>query len=107
MSGPLPVQSTPHPCPWEVQELGYIQFSPGTLLPLRPHTNPHSNHVSLCPPGLPKAKSTLNRDAWEFYLSDYPDRCFVGSIINLIDMGASISHLGPSRSQNCKNLQSV
>jgi len=49
----------------------------------------------------------LNREAWGSYLSDYPDRCFVDSILNIIDVGASIGHLGPSRSQNCKNLQSA
>ena len=79
----------------------------GTLPPLHPNTNPHSNHVSLCPPGLTSIVSTLKRDTWEYYLSEYPDQSFVDSILNIIDVGASIGHMGPSKPQMCKNLQSA
>ena len=107
MSGPLPIQSTPCPCPQDRQESNLTQFLPGALPPLRPNTNPHLNLTPLCPPGLPKAESTCNREAWKFYLSEYPDRCFVDSILNIIDMGTSIGHLGPSIFQICKNLRSA
>ena len=87
--------------------VNFYTFLPGALPPLHPNTNPCLNLTLLCPPGLPKAESTLNREAWKFYLLDYPDRCFLDSILNIIDVGTSIGHLVPSRSQICKNLKSA
>jgi len=40
------------------------------------------------------AISPLNRDAWNFHLADYLDRKFVDAILNIIDVGASIGHMG-------------
>jgi len=51
------------------------------------------------------AISPLNRDAWNFHLADYPDREFVDAILNIIDVGASIGHVGLLKSQSCRNLR--
>src|SRR5882724_11785980 len=40
-------------------------------------------------------------------LFDYPDHEFVNAILNIIYVGASIGHLGPQKSQLCKNLKSA
>jgi len=56
-------------------------FMAGALLPLLPNTNPHSKHIALCPPGLSSIISTLKRDAWEYYLSEYLDWSFVDFIL--------------------------
>src|SRR5882724_7641496 len=61
----------------------------------------------MCPPGLPKAYSPLIREAWDSFLADYPDRKFVSSLLNIIDVGASIGHSGLPISQLCKNLRSA
>src|SRR5882724_6961759 len=79
----------------------------GALPPLYPRTNPRSNHVALCPSGLPSIVSTLKRDTCEYYLSEYPDQSFVDSILNIIYVGACISHMVPSKPQMCKNLRSA
>jgi len=65
----------------------------GALPPLFPNTNPRSNHVALCPSGLPSVVSTLKRDTWEYYLSEYLDWSFVDFILNIIDVGASMGHM--------------
>src|SRR5882724_9806648 len=106
MSGPLPVESTPCPFPQDVQEMQFHISLAGNIPPFFPNTNPQSNLTSSCPPGLPKVKSMLNRDVWHFYLVDYPDCVFVDFLLNIIDIGASIGHMGPPKSQYCKNLQS-
>jgi len=61
----------------------------------------------LCPPGLPHTISPLNRDTWESHLSDYPNKEFVEAILNIIDVGASISHLGSPKNQSCNNFKSA
>lgn len=53
------------------------------------------------------AHSPLNRAAWDLHLVDYPERDFVDAILNIIDVGASIGHSGPPKSQSCKNLKSA
>ena len=53
------------------------------------------------------AISPLNRDAWNFHLSDYLDHKFIDAILNIIDVGASIGHMGPPKSQLCRNIRSA
>src|SRR5882724_4121453 len=98
----------PSPCPSQrdVQILNK-DFPAGPASPPHPNTNPHCNHLALCPIGLPKAFSPLNRDAWDLHLVDYLDHEFVNAILNIIDVGPSIGHLGPQKSQLYKNLKSA
>src|SRR5882724_3448670 len=63
--------------------------------------------MALCPPGLPEATSPLIREAWRSHLTDYPDSEFMNTILNIIDVGASIGHSGPQISQSCNNLRSA
>jgi len=79
----------------------------GALLPLLPNTNPHSKHIALCPPGLSSIISTLKRDAWEYYLSEYLDWSFVDFILNIIDVGASMGHMALLNLKCARNLQSA
>jgi len=72
-----------------------------------PNTNPHCNHLALCLASLPPAISTLNRAAWNYYLTDYLDHDFVDMILNIIDVGASVGHLDLPKIQLCKNLRSA
>ena len=62
---------------------------------------------SLLTPGLPKAYSPLIRDAWDLLLTNYPDHEFVSSLLNIIDVGESIGHLGLPMSQLGKNSMSA
>jgi len=98
----------PSPCPSlrDVQIMN-TKFPAGAPPHTHPNTNPHCNRLALCPPGLPTAISPLNRDAWNFHLTDYPDREFVNAILNIIDVGASIGHVGLLKSQSCRNLRSA
>src|SRR5882724_3621379 len=61
----------------------------------------------IMPSGLPAAVSPLIREAWNFHLTDYPDHKFMSAILNIIHVGASISHLGPQTLQSCNNLRSA
>src|SRR5882724_9950306 len=70
------------------------------------NTDLHCNCLALCPPGLPKASSPLIREAWNLFLTDYPECKFVSGLLNIIDVGASIGHLGLPISQSCKNIRS-
>jgi len=103
---PSIVHPSPHPSPGDVQ-IKNFKFIAGPTPPTQPNTDPHCNHWDLFPPDLPHTISPLNRDAWESYLSDYPDREFMDTILNIIDVGASISHSGLPKSQLCKNLRSA
>ena len=53
------------------------------------------------------AISPLNRDAWNFNLADYLDHKFINMILNIIDVGESIGHMGLLKSQLCRNLRSA
>ena len=72
-----------------------------------PNTNPHCNHLALCLASLPPAISTLNRAAWDSYLTGYLNHKFVDVILNIIDVGASVGHLDLPKIQLCKNLRSA
>src|SRR5882672_10706180 len=100
------VHPSPHPSPNDVQ-IKNFEFIAGPAPPTRPNTDPHCNLRALCPPGLPHTYSPLNRDGWELHLSDYPDQEFMDAILNIIDVGASIGHLGPQKNQSWKNLRSA
>src|SRR5882672_4986300 len=100
------VHPSPRPSPKDVQ-IKKFEFIAGPAPPTRPNTDPRCNCQALFPPGLPHTYSPLNRDAWESHLSDYQDQTFVDAILNIIDVGASISHLGPPKNQLCKNLRSA
>src|SRR5882724_9421235 len=80
-----------------------------TLFPVgsTPPTHPNCNHLASCPAGLPPAISPLDRDAWASNLEDYPDREFVDTLLNIIDVGAYIGHTGKHKSQSCSNLRSA
>src|SRR5882724_4824111 len=86
--------------------MNYV-FPAGAPPPARPNTDPRCNSMALCPPDLPTAKSPLIRDAWRSYLADYPDSEFVSTILNIIDVKASIGHSGPQIFQSCNNLRSA
>ena len=60
----------------------------------------------IMPCWLPKAFPPLNRDTWVFTSRRLP-RPQVCDILNIIDVGASIGHLGPQKPQSCKNLKSA
>ena len=100
------VHPSPHPSPGDVQ-IKNIDFIAGAAPPIHTNIDPHCNFLALCPLGLPHTISPLNRDYWEFDLSDYPDREFVDAILNIIDVGASRGHLGLLKIQLCNNLRSV
>ena len=52
--------------------------------------------------------SMLRRDAWAFFLQDYPDRVFIDAILHIIDHGCDIGFLGDQNiSQLCSNLSSM
>ena len=97
---------SPHPSHRNVQNVNNI-FPVGKNPPICPNTDLHCNCLALCPPGLPKASSSLIREAWYLLLADYPDCEFVNGLLNIIDVGAFIGHLGPPISQSCKNLRSA
>src|SRR5882724_11724011 len=100
------VHPSPRPSHRDVQNINTI-FPAGKNPPIRPNTNLCCNRLAMCPPGLPKAKSPMIREAWDLFLADYPDREFVNDLLNIIDVGASIGHSGPQISQSCKNLRSA
>src|SRR5882672_11506445 len=79
----------------------------GKIPPIHPNTDMCCNRLALCPPSLPKASSPLIREAWDLFLANYPEHEFVSGLLNIIDVGASIGHLGPPVSQSCKNLRSA
>ena len=81
-------------------------FPEGKNPPIHPNTDFFFNCLALCPPGLPKASSPLIREAWNLFLTDYPECKFVSGLLNIIDVGASIGHLGLPISQSCKNIRS-
>src|SRR5882672_8861653 len=94
------VHPSPRPSPRDVQ-IKKFEFIAGPAPPTQPNTNPHCNLWALCHTCLPHTYSPLNRDAWESHLSDYPDQEFMDAILNIIDVGASISHLGLPKNKSC------
>jgi Reverse transcriptase (RNA-dependent DNA polymerase) len=57
--------------------------------------------------GLPRVQSRLVRDAWQYYLRDYPDQHFVNSLLHIIDFGADLGFTGTHLAQSCRNLKSA
>lgn len=53
-------------------------------------------------------RSTLDGAAWSSYLREYPDRCFVDTISQIIQFGANIGFAGDRTiSQRCSNLKTA
>src|SRR5882672_12590547 len=100
------VHSSPRPSQRNLL-LGNTVFPMGPAPPTHPNTNPHCNSLALCPAGLPLATSPLKRATWASYLAEYPDCEFVDALLNIIDVGASIGHMGTQKLQSCKNLRST
>src|SRR5882672_4522750 len=100
------VHSSPRPSQRNLL-LGNTVFPMGPAPPTCPNTNPHCNSLALFPTGLPLAASPLKRATWASYLAEYPDHGFVDALLNIIDVGASIGHMGTQKSQSCKNLRSA
>src|SRR5882672_9568533 len=100
------VHSSPRPSQRNVL-LETTVFPMGPAPPTRPNTNPRCNSLALCPAGLPPAISPLKRATWASYLAEYPDHEFMDALLNIIDVGASIGHMGSQKSQSCKNLRST
>ncbi|THU85554.1 hypothetical protein K435DRAFT_869171 [Dendrothele bispora CBS 962.96] len=83
-------------------------FSPQNFPPPRPNTSPRANVTQDSPTTSHRVTSTLNRSAWEFFLSDYPDRQFVDTLLHIIDYGANIGFHGDRlQSQSSTNLSSA
>ena len=106
MSQHILVHSSPHPSQGNVL-LENTLFLVGPLPPTHPNTDPHCNHLAYFPAGLLPAIPPLKRDVWVAHLADYPDREFMDALLNIIDVGASIGHVGSQKSQSCKNLRSA
>ena len=84
------------------------QFPPISTPSPRPNTAPRANHPALQPQNAPPVSSTLVAPAWAHYLSTYPDRTFVESILNMINHGANIGYTHDhARAQSSKNLTSA
>ena len=49
----------------------------------------------------------LHHDAWAYYLSDYPDRTFVASLLHIIKFSANIGFSATEVIRPCKNLKSA
>ncbi|KAJ7144446.1 hypothetical protein C8R44DRAFT_846238 [Mycena epipterygia] len=100
--GSLSAPSAPFSLPYD------DLFSPHVHPLPRPNSDPRINRVPPDADTLPSIPSSLNRDAWEFFLRDYPDRIFVQSILHIIDHGANISFTGNRLvSQTSRNLPSA
>ncbi|KAJ7716795.1 hypothetical protein B0H14DRAFT_3522189 [Mycena olivaceomarginata] len=84
-----------------------ISFRPNSTPPPRPNSDPRANSV---PPNaglLQRVISSLDRDAWAFYLRDYPERGFVDTLLHIIDHGANVGSTGDRLvSQSSRNLPS-
>lgn len=78
-----------------------------TLPPIRPNTDPRANTFDHSHDSLPRVPSLLNMGAWEHYLSDYPDRMFVSSLLQIIRVGATTGFGGEEKLQRCENLRSA
>ena len=106
MSQHILVHSSPCPSQGNLL-LENTSFPMVSTPPTHPNTDPCCNRLASCPAGLPPAISPLNRDAWASNLEDYPDRKILDTLLNIIDVGASISHMGIQKHQSCKNLRSA
>lgn len=82
-------------------------FPPFSTPPLRPNTNPRCNKFSPSPFPSTIVSTPLHRDAWAHYLSDYPDRAFVASILQIIESGANIGFSASETVRPCRNLKSA
>ncbi|KAL7278212.1 hypothetical protein ACG7TL_008187 [Trametes sanguinea] len=79
-------------------------FPPGPPPPARPNTDPRCNSHLLRSGDSRPANSSLQRDVWAAYLTDYPDQHFVSSLLHIIDFGAALGFIGSAKSQDCRNL---
>jgi hypothetical protein len=80
-------------------------FPPLPLPPLCLNSDPRCNtphSASLSP-----ISSTLNFDAWDFYLRDYPNRVFVSSLLHIIRFGANTGFSSLEYPQSCRTLKSA
>lgn len=95
--------------PTSLAPLPYANIFPlQSAPPPRPNTDPRSNRPPLTSSPLPVVSSTLNKEAWSFYLQDYPDRDFVDTISHIIQHGANLGFSGDrNHLQTCSNLQSA
>ena len=83
-------------------------FLPLNHPPSCPNSDPHINMAPADTSSLPCVSSTLRRDAWAFFLQDYPDRIFVDAILHIIDCSCDIGFLGDwNICQLCSNLSSA
>jgi len=99
------VHPSPRPSPKDVQIKNFEFIAgPAHLLDQIPILIAITGSV---PPWSSPHLFPLNRDTWESHLSDYQDRVFMDAILNIIDVGASISHSGLLKNQSCKNLRSA
>ena len=82
-------------------------FLPLNHPPSCPNSDPHINMAPADTSSLPCVSSTLRRDAWAFFLQDYPDCVFVDAILHTIDHGCDIGFSGDwNISQLCSNISS-
>ena len=74
------------------------------LPPARPNTAPHcntlANHTSS-----PHVVTALNYDAWAHFLTDYPDKEFISSLLHIIKFGTNIGFQGVQAARPSKNLK--
>jgi hypothetical protein len=55
----------------------------------------------------PLVKTPLNYDAWAHFLTDYPDKEFVLSLLQIIKFGINIGFQGDQAAHLSKNLKSA
>lgn len=82
-------------------------FPPLHVPPARPNTDPRCNTAPDSTVGLPRVKSSLNKDAWAFFLHDYPDPALTRALLHVIEFGANIGFSGNRQPQACSNLFSA
>src|ERR1700734_1975501 len=74
--------------------------------PAHPNTAPHCNTI-VHHNSSPHVNTPLNHDAWAHFLSDYPDKVFVSSLLHIIKFGANIGFQGAQATRPSKNLKSA
>nr|VWO98972.1 Dual O-methyltransferase/FAD-dependent monooxygenase CTB3 (Cercosporin toxin biosynthesis cluster protein 3) [Includes: O-methyltransferase (EC, FAD-dependent monooxygenase (EC ] [Ganoderma boninense] len=85
------------------------EFPPAFHPPPRPNTIPRANIARRdSVTSAPRVHTQLNRDAWAYYLRDYPDSTFVEALLQIMDYGANIGFSGDrTASQSSQNLRSA
>ena len=76
---------------------------------MRPNTSPRCNSSSESSAPFPSSivSTPLHHDVWAHYLSDYPDKKFVASLLHIIKFGANIGFSATEVIRPCKNLRSA